>query len=358
MKLTFIYNYLKIISSEKDSNSHLTEQLRKTREELEETNCSVDKLRLREEELLSINQELTECVAGLQNELSRHKSTSMALTLENATIGKEKRSFDEKLEALEKELKEEKRLRVEETVRLEGELSDRRTLVESLELKLETALGDMDALRNKHNQSLKEFNRELMLAQKKCAKLEQLRVGDNSDCNSLKSDNASDSESVSRNGHEIVSSGHARKASDASLPGVAIAEPSKQSLIDRIVRLQQANAKQTEKLDFLENHSATLVSELQKKSKLVHYYMMRDQSGALVSAKSDKHKAELVKYGGIMSAIYGGVRGNTANSEMTLDLSLEINRKLQAVLEDTLLKNITLKVRGQRKESGFIGIEF
>jgi hypothetical protein len=29
---------------------------------------------------------------------------------------------------------------------------------------------------------------------------------------------------------------------------------------------------------------------------------------------------------------------------MTLELSLEINRKLQAVLEDTILKNITLKV--------------
>ncbi len=34
-----------------------------------------------------------------------------------------------------------------------------------------------------------------------------------------------------------------------------------------------------------------------------------------------------------------------SDSSMTLDLSLEINRKLQAVLEDTLLKNITLKVR-------------
>lgn len=29
---------------------------------------------------------------------------------------------------------------------------------------------------------------------------------------------------------------------------------------------------------------------------------------------------------------------------MTLELSLEINQKLQAVLEDALLKNITLKV--------------
>lgn len=44
-----------------------------------------------------------------------------------------------------------------------------------------------------------------------------------------------------------------------------------------------------------------------------------------------------------MAAVYNGaIKNNT--SEMTLDLSLEINRKLQAVLEDTLLKNITLKV--------------
>ena len=33
-----------------------------------------------------------------------------------------------------------------------------------------------------------------------------------------------------------------------------------------------------------------------------------------------------------------------ANTGMTLELPLEINRKMQAVLEDTLLKNITLKV--------------
>lgn len=36
---------------------------------------------------------------------------------------------------------------------------------------------------------------------------------------------------------------------------------------------------------------------------------------------------------------------DSMESEMTLELSLEINRKLQAVLEDTILKNITLKVK-------------
>lgn len=35
-----------------------------------------------------------------------------------------------------------------------------------------------------------------------------------------------------------------------------------------------------------------------------------------------------------------------ADNSLTLELSLDINRKLQAVLEDALLKNITLKVSG------------
>ena len=41
-----------------------------------------------------------------------------------------------------------------------------------------------------------------------------------------------------------------------------------------------------------------------------------------------------------MSSLYNS---KVSDSGMTLELSLEINKKLQAVLEDTLLKNITLK---------------
>lgn len=67
-------------------------------------------------------------------------------------------------------------------------------------------------------------------------------------------------------------------------------EPSKKTLIDRIVKLQHAMARQTEKVDFLENHAAQLVGELQKKSKLINYYMLREKAGALSSSKSDKHK--------------------------------------------------------------------
>lgn len=54
-----------------------------------------------------------------------------------------------------------------------------------------------------------------------------------------------------------------------------------------------------------------------------------------------KLQAEVVKHGGIMASLYGSKQSDEG---LTLELSLEINRKLQAVLEDTLLKNITLKV--------------
>ena len=42
-----------------------------------------------------------------------------------------------------------------------------------------------------------------------------------------------------------------------------------------------------------------------------------------------------------MSSLYSS---KPNDSGMTLELSLEINQKLQSVLEDTLLKNFTLKV--------------
>ena len=49
----------------------------------------------------------------------------------------------------------------------------------------------------------------------------------------------------------------------------------------------------------------------------------------------------MARHGGIMASVYSS---KASDPDMTLELSLEINRKLQTVLEDTILKNITLKV--------------
>lgn len=76
--------------------------------------------------------------------------------------------------------------------------------------------------------------------------------------------------------------------------------------------------------------------------RIIQSYVLREESGALSSEASDINKVQLSRWGGIMASLY---TSHPADSGLTLDLSLEINRKLQAVLEDTLLKNITLKVQ-------------
>lgn len=87
--------------------------------------------------------------------------------------------------------------------------------------------------------------------------------------------------------------------------------------------------------------------------RIIQSYVLREETGALSSEASDINKAHLSRRGGIMASLY---TSHPADSGLTLDLSLEINRKLQAVLEDTLLKNITLKVR--RTPAGFIAPEY
>ena len=53
-----------------------------------------------------------------------------------------------------------------------------------------------------------------------------------------------------------------------------------------------------------------------------------------------------------MASVYGS---HSKDQAMTLELSLEINKKLQTVLEDTLLKNMTLKVAAVSNRIWFVG---
>jgi hypothetical protein len=65
-------------------------------------------------------------------------------------------------------------------------------------------------------------------------------------------------------------------------------------LIERIVKLQRANARKTEKLDFMEEHTRQLVAELQKKTRIVQNYIMREQAGALSPAAMDQNKVRYI----------------------------------------------------------------
>jgi hypothetical protein len=82
---------------------------------------------------------------------------------------------------------------------------------------------------------------------------------------------------------------------------------------------------------------------------------MNEEVGAFTSDAHDAIKHEMSKKTGIMSSLYNTNKSyiqlksqlaasSSSQNEMSKDLCLEINSKLQGLLEDTLVKNITLKV--------------
>ncbi|XP_036337793.1 coiled-coil domain-containing protein 186-like [Rhagoletis pomonella] len=355
----------------------LSEAAQEMREKLHDNEQDLYQLRERENELLSINKEMSESIVGLQNEICLLKSKVQGIGAENDILRKEKLDYDNKYEKLLADLKNEAEKKREERQLFAKHLSEKTKLYEVTKTKLENVEGDFEATKHKHATVIKELQREL---QKYKKSIERGAISESSStrlycsqCRNGIKNTVENSEAIAPAINGFGESGtalttkhrtHSRTSSQSSQPSTSrrpsetsesetmassvttvqqdLQGPSKKHLVERILRLQQASARQTEKIDFLENHTLSLVAELQKKSKVVQYYMLRDQAGALTSTRSDQNKSELAKYGnGVMSAIYNGIKGDTKS--MTLELSLEINKKLQAVLEDTLLKNITLK---------------
>ncbi|XP_011186147.1 coiled-coil domain-containing protein 186 [Zeugodacus cucurbitae] len=352
----------------------LTKSADEMNEKLQDNEQDLSQLHERERELLSINKEISESIVALQNEICLLKSEVQGVRAENDILRKEKLEYDNKYRKLHEDLKNEVEKKLEERQLLAKHLSEKTKLYEITKSKLENVEGDFEATKHKHATVVKELQREL---QKYKKSMEHSSTSEYAParqyCTQCKCIISSSEASVpltngfEENGTMLPAKQHrthSRTSSQSSQPSTSrrpsetsesetmassvttiqqdLQGPSKKHLVDRILRLQQASARQTEKIDFLENHTLSLVAELQKKSKVVQYYMLRDQAGALTSTRSDQNKSELAKYGnGVMSAIYNGIKGDTKS--MTLELSLEINKKLQAVLEDTLLKNITLK---------------
>jgi len=125
---------------------------------------------------------------------------------------------------------------------------------------LEEAEGECAVLKRKQQQGTKELTRELQQCRKR---LEQLEAG-----GSLGSRTDSSS-SLEENGTNGV-------------------EP--QMLIEHIGKLQTKNTKLNEKIEFLEEHSRTLLLEVQRKTKLVQELILRQETGALSSRVHDLNK--------------------------------------------------------------------
>ncbi|XP_020843760.1 coiled-coil domain-containing protein 186 isoform X2 [Phascolarctos cinereus] len=322
------------LQRDKQEIENLSEEVRSLNSLINDLQKDIEGSRKRESELLLFTEKLTSKNAQLQSESNSLQSQVDKLSCSESQLQSHCEHMRQTNTDLESRLLKEEELRKNESQALQADLTSRQIEIKALNTQVEELKDELVTQRRKHASNLKDLTKQLQQARRKLDQIE----------------NGSYDKEVSSMGSRSSSSGslNARSSTEDRSPentGSSVAvdnfpEVDKTMLIERIVRLQKAHARKNEKIEFMEDHIKQLVEEIRKKTKIIQSYVLREEAGTLSSEASDFNKVHLSRRGGIMASLY---TSHPADSGLTLELSLEINRKLQAVLEDTLLKNITLK---------------
>ncbi|XP_055658345.1 coiled-coil domain-containing protein 186 [Falco peregrinus] len=290
--------------------------------------------RKRESELLIFTEKLTSKNAQLQSENNSLQTQLDKLSYSERELQNQlecvQRSKDDLATKLQKE-EDQRKLEVET---LQAQLASEQKELTALKTHVDELKDELATQKRKHAANLKDLTKQLQLARRK---LDQMENGNyDKEVSSMGSRSSSSGSLNARSSNEDRSP----ENTGSSVAVDSFPEVDKSVLVERILRLQKAHARKNEKMEFMEDHIKQLVEEIRKKTKIIQSYILREEAGTLSSEASDFNKVHLSRRGGIMASLY---TSHPADSGLTLELSLEINRKLQAVLEDTLLKNITLK---------------
>ncbi|VDO64046.1 unnamed protein product [Heligmosomoides polygyrus] len=243
--------------------------------------------------------------------------------------------------------------------------------VQQLTQRLQEERTDNAALRKKYTASIKELKHELSSLRK--------QVDSSSNNGSLapppSGDSAASTSSRSRasslNSLDRVTTVSRDEESAQSTHVSTESATIQQVMIDKIIVLQKKLARRNEKIEFLEEHVRHSLEELQKKTKIIQHYALREEASLLLPSDGalDKVRDESKTFAAYLKRIFmqcGGVFTNLTfqvplsrkgasyslmgsiftggNDKRSLQLATEVNSRLQAVLEDALMKNITLKV--------------
>nr|XP_020460681.1 coiled-coil domain-containing protein 186 isoform X3 [Monopterus albus] len=325
---------------DKQEIASLSEEVDSLSNQMADLQRDVQGSREREGELLGFTEKLSSKNAQLQSESNTLQSQLDQLTGSFSELHAKLEETSRLLDGKSQQLKQGEVLRQQEVQGLQEERTALQTEVAQLKTRAEELRDELLTQKRKQAANIKDLTKQLTQARRK---LEQAENGGcDRDASSMGSRSSS---SGSLNARHVGSSGVEEQSPESQTgPPLVVVdsfpEVDKAVLVERIVRLQKALARKQEKIEFMEDHIKQLVEEIRKKTKIIQSYVLREESGALSSEASDINKAHLSRRGGIMASLY---TSHPADSGLTLDLSLEINRKLQAVLEDTLLKNITLK---------------
>ncbi|RDD38311.1 Coiled-coil domain-containing protein 186 [Trichoplax sp. H2] len=329
----------KAVKDKYDKKQHeinkLEEELKSVNAKYAEVKIVVDTWHDKEAEMMSFAEKITAKNAQLLSEYNNVEAKTEELKKEKEAIVNDTKSMKAECERLRNALN----IKLDENNELTKQLEEKSKSVEELSVSLEDQQNELRVLKRKHALAMKDMSRQLQQTKRR------LNVAEGSG-QSLKPRSRSGSPNGSVEGLSNLSSPdkppeeQENSAKRASFSSSTELDPEKALLLDRVCRLQKDHARKNEKLEFLEEHINQLVEDIQKKSKIIQSYVMREESGMLASSSMDMNKAKLSRKGGIMASVFSS---HQADKDMTLELSLEINKKLQSVLEDTLLKNITIK---------------
>ncbi|NXJ76166.1 CC186 protein, partial [Trogon melanurus] len=290
--------------------------------------------RKRESELLIFTEKLTSKNAQLQSENNSLQSQLDKLSYSERELQNQLECVQQTRDDLAIKLQKEEDQRKLEVETLQAQLASEQKELAALKTHVDELKDELATQKRKHATNLKDLTKQLQLARRK---LDQMENGNyDKEVSSMGSRSSSSGSLNARSSNEDRSP----ENTGSSVAVDSFPEVDKAVLVERILRLQKAHARKNEKMEFMEDHIKQLVEEIRKKTKIIQSYILREEAGTLSSEASDFNKVHLSRRGGIMASLY---TSHPADSGLTLELSLEINRKLQAVLEDTLLKNITLK---------------
>lgn len=230
----------------------LLRQLKETEEDYHDQIEEMAQIRANEDEQLAYMKDLTEKCVSVENQLILTTSKASALQLENDKIKREYDVQQDTIKDLNEQLTGVKQKRSDEATVFGRLLTEQKFNCDQIRKELENAQGELITQNRKHTQNVKDLNRQIL-------ELKSLR--ESSHC-SVQSLNGTRCETnPNSTDHSPCNS-----STDGDCKSSTPKEPTTKALIGRIARLQAVLAKQTEKIEFLENHCIALTNELRGKT--------------------------------------------------------------------------------------------
>ncbi|EYC06278.1 hypothetical protein Y032_0077g1119 [Ancylostoma ceylanicum] len=315
------------------------EQAEKEREVAEQ---EAEECRQQAERMLTITEQLTQRNSQLASDVSADREKNCRLEQQLVeTEGSLQRALL-KLAEREKDLEEATGSGQSEIESLKTELNEKIVKVKELTQRLQEERTDHAALKKKYMASVKELKHELSSLRKQVdANTGNAPLAPPPSGESVPS-TSSRSRASSLNSLDRVT--NVSRDEESSQAGNAVPSESnaiQQVMIDKIIVLQKKLARRNDKIEFLEEHVRHCLEELQKKTKIIQHYALREEASLLLPSDGSLEQVPLSRKGAsysLMGAIF-----SAGSDKRSLQLAAEVNSRLQAVLEDALLKNITLK---------------